>query len=72
MSTDSTGTVETVETIDSNESPTRRVSPRNKQLKYQSFKGMQGSGSDEHYKLGKNGGAYKGKGTMKNAPKSAW
>ena len=37
---------------------TRRRSPREKNLKYDTFKGMQGSGPDEHYKVGKYGGGY--------------
>ena len=81
-SIESTDIVAIVDTIDltekpedndiasSNESPRRR-SPRKRKLKYETLKGMQGSGSDEHYKIGRSGGAYKGKGAMKNAPKSA-
>eukprot|EP00985_Skeletonema_marinoi_P030335 scaffold31682_cov212-Skeletonema_marinoi.AAC.3 len=49
----------------------RRKSPRQKKLLKPNFKGMQGSGSDEHYKVGRLGGAYSGKATMKRAPKSA-
>eukprot|EP00984_Skeletonema_dohrnii_P035678 scaffold35746_cov189-Skeletonema_dohrnii-CCMP3373.AAC.2 len=58
------------DTDNSNETP-RRKSPRQKKLLKPNFKGMQGSGSDEHYKVGRLGGAYSGKATMKRAPKSA-
>ena len=53
------------------ESPRRR-SPRNKKLKYDTFRGMQGAGSDEHYKLGRSGGKYMSPAARKNAPKSAF
>ena len=55
---------------DSNATP-RRKSKRQKKLRKPNFKGMQGSGSDEHYKVGPYGGSYRGKSAMKNAPKSA-
>ena len=80
MSVDSAGTAETVDTADlsvdngeenANNAGPRRRSPRNKKLKFDNFKGMQGSGSDENYKVGPHGGAYRGKAAMKNAPSSA-
>jgi len=52
--------------LNSNET-SRRKSPKQKKLLKQNFKGMQGSGSDEHYKLGRCGGAYRGKPTMKSS-----
>ena len=55
---------------DNNETP-RRKSTRHKKLRKPNFKGMQGSGSDEHYKVGPYGGSYRGKSAMKRAPKSA-
>ena len=55
---------------DGNETP-RRKSTRQKKLRKPNFKGMQGSGSDEHYKVGRLGGLYSGKSAMKRAPKSA-
>ena len=75
-SIESAATVETVDTIDtvsvdsdSNISPRR--SSRKKKLLKPNFKGMTGSGSDEHYKVGRHGGVYRGKGAKKRAPKSA-
>ncbi len=54
----------------SNATP-RRKSKRQKKLRKPNFKGMQGTGSDEHYKVGPYGGSYRGKSAMKRAPKSA-
>ena len=60
-SIETAATVETVDTIDtvsidsdSNISPRR--SSRKKKLLKANFKGMTGSGSDEHYKVGRHGG----------------
>ena len=52
-------------------SPPRRTS-RKRKLKRPDFKGCQGVGTSEpKYKLGVNGGGYRGKSAMKRAPKSA-
>ncbi len=49
----------------------RRKSTRQKKLRTPDFKGMQDSGPSEHYKVGRQGGCYRGKSGMKRAPKSA-
>lgn len=49
----------------------RRKSTRQKKLRKPDFKGMQGSGPAERYKVGRLGGLYSGKSAMKRAPKSA-
>jgi hypothetical protein len=51
--------------------PLRRSTRHRKNVVSPDFKGMAG-GKAEEYKIGYSGGAYKGKVTMKKAPKSAW
>ena len=56
--------------VNDNSNPPRRTS-RKRKLRRPDFKGCQGVGTSEKYKIGVLGGCYRGKSGMKRAPKSA-